>query len=87
MPPPMLMAWCSCYAYVKGNYVYSPKAVTLAVVTCMEISSVDGILITTVSCASPAFSLTLYVDWLKVTTVIGRTVTVGGAVTVVAGIK
>ena len=49
---------------------------TLAVVTCMMISAVDGILRTSVSCADPAFSLKLYDDWLNATTLLDGTVTV-----------
>ena len=35
--------------------------------TCIAISVDDGLLRTSTGCANPASSLTLYVDWLKVT--------------------
>ena len=49
--------------------MYLLMAVSPVSLTCTVISVDDGLLRTSTGCAGPASSLTLYVDWLKVTTV------------------
>ena len=47
--------------------LHSLVAVFSLSLTCTVISVDDGLLRTSTGCAGPASSLTLYVDWLKVT--------------------
>jgi len=49
--------------------MYLLMAVSPVSLTCTVISVDDGLLRTSTGCAGPASSLTLYADWLKVTTV------------------
>jgi len=49
--------------------LHSPLAVFGISPTSTVISVDDGLLRTSTGCAGPAFSLTLYVDWLKETTI------------------
>lgn len=51
--------------YVATINVHSPIAVLLLSVISTETSVGNGILRTSVSCTSPSFSLTEYIDWLK----------------------
>ena len=66
------------FSQVQSHFVtmlpYSPMAVLLIALTCTVISVDDGLLRTSTGCAGPSSSLTLYVDWLKVT-VMGAEVT------------
>ena len=73
----MLMTWSLHVKY----FINSPAADSSVLSTRTVISINDGLLRTSTGCADPAFSCTLYVDWLKLIVIAVEDTSVSLAVT------